>query len=426
MQGKGFSVLAQRSRLEASRLPHVICNLVLFCTAAAIALPAQSVFFTTLANFEYTNGAQPSAGLVQATDGNLYGTAGSGGTFGAGTVFKITPSGTLTTLYSFCPQCIDGDGPDSGLVQGRDGNFYGTTEAGGANGNYGTVFKITPEGDLTTLHSFNGSDGAFPGVLIQATDGNFYGTTTNGGFGDNGTVFEITPSGVLTTLHHFNGVTDGLGPSDLMQATDGNFYGSSTQSRMGGVGIIFKLTAGGLLSRLYNYCRQPNCTDGDNPNQLIQANDGNFYGTTVNGGEGEHCYGFGCGTVFKITPSGTLTTLYSFCHQANCADGGSPVGTLVQASDGNLYGTTSTAAGVGLVGYGTVFKITPSGTLTTLHAFDLTDGSDPTAGLVQATNGNFYGTTCFGGDLDLEACAYDGCGTVFRLGVVHTCATCRP
>jgi uncharacterized repeat protein (TIGR03803 family) len=373
---------------------------------------------------------------VQATDGNFYGTTLAGGTSenclgGCGTVFKITPGGTLTRLYSFCAQsgCPDGYKPYAGLVQATDGNFYGTTYGGGAYGNCvgglvgcGTVFKITPAGALTTLYSFCAqggcADGYTPfGGLVQATDGNLYGTTTNGGDGA-GTVFKITPSGTLTTLLVFD-YSDGDVPLDaLVQATDGNFYGTTHNG--GGyylLGNVFKMTPAGEVTTLYTFCSQGggNCTDGRNPGAaLVQASDRNFYGTTNGGGVNNNCE-YGCGTVFKITSGGELTTLHSF----NGADGQPPYAALVQATDGNFYGTT---AGGGY-GYGTVFEMTPAGEVITLYSFcsqggNCPDGAGPTGGLVQARDGNFYGTTTYGG-------TYDG-GTVFRLGVVNPCPTCRP
>jgi uncharacterized repeat protein (TIGR03803 family) len=336
------------------------------CAMTAIALTAQT--FTTLYSFDGTDGQHPDAGLVQATNGDFYGTTANGGTNcapgGCGTVFKITPSGTLTTLYSFCASegCFDGENPTAGLVQGTDGNFYGTTSAGGES-NGGTVFKMTPSGTLTTLHSFCASpdgclDGENPEGLVQGTDGSFYGTTFSRGASNGGTVFKITPSGTLTTL--------------------------------------------------YSFCSQSGCPDGQYPEAgLVQGTDGNFYGPTAGGGANVGTNGApGAGTVFKITPSGTLTTLYSFCASEVCTDGQYPVAGLVQGTDGNFYGTTAGGgANVGInygTGGGTVFKITPSGTLTTLYSFCsyggiyCTDGALPDAGLVQATNGDFYGTTANG------------------------------
>ena len=190
-----------------------------------VASPAQT--FTLLYSFDLTDGADPWAGLVQATDGNFYGTTYQGGANGAGTVFKITAGGVLTTLHSF--DGTDGADPFAGLVQATDGSFYGTTYYGGAGSGYGTVFKITAGGVLTRLHSFDSTDGANPHAeLVQATDGNFYGTTYNGGANAAGTVFKITAGGVLTTLHRFD-FTDGAYPrARLVQATDGSFYGTTS------------------------------------------------------------------------------------------------------------------------------------------------------------------------------------------------------
>jgi uncharacterized repeat protein (TIGR03803 family) len=348
------------------------------------------------------------ASLVQGTNGDLYGTTSDGG--GAnlgGTVFKITPSGVLTSLYSFCPQtsCADGYLPYAPLIQGTNGNFYGTTYGGGAN-NLGTVFKITPSGMLTTLHGFAGfpSDGQTPVAgLVQATNGNFYGTAAFGGGGSKGTVFKITPSGTLTTLHSFGG-PDGDSPyASVVQALNGNFYGTTFDGGTTNAGTVFKMTPGGRLTTLHSF----DGTDGDFlQGPLIQWTDGNFYGTTSGGGANQD------GTVFKITPSGTLTTLYSFCAQTNCADGATPGAGLVQATDGNLYGTTYDGGNGG----GTVFQITPNGALTTLYSFcailpGCKDGAHPSAGLVQDTNGTFYGTTQSGGT------SADGYGTVFSLSV---------
>jgi uncharacterized repeat protein (TIGR03803 family) len=389
--------------------------------------------FITLASFNGTDGAYPTAGLVQATNGNLYGTTSTGGAYGGGTVFKITPSGTLTTLYSFCAQsgCTDGGYPALGLVQANNGDLYGATSGGGAN-NGGTVFKITPGGTLTTLYSFCSQSGCTDGIdplagLVQATNGDLYGTTLYGGASNDGTVFKITPTGTLTTLYSFcskSVCTDGNGPfAGLAQATNGELYGTTVWGGAntnpdfpGGGGTVFKITPSGTLTTLYRFCSQSGCTDGARPAAgLVQATSGELYGTTVAGGANTNPdFPSGGGTVFKITPSGTLTTLYRFCSQSGCTDGALPQAALVQASDGYLYGTTSQEGANG--NYGTVFKITPSGALTTLYSFcsqsGCTDGSmdgNTAAGLVQATNGDLYGTT----ELD----GANGDGTVFRLSV---------
>jgi len=375
-----------------------ICIALVLCAAAVVASPATT--FTTLVSFDGTNGEFPEyAPLVQGLHGNLYGTTAYGGANGEGTVFKITPGGTLTTLHSF--DSTDGEYPYAGLVQATSGNFHGTTSGGGANG-YGTVFKITPGGTLTTLHSFDSADGAYPYAgLVQATNGNFYGTTSGGGANGYGTVFKITPEGTLTTLYSFcaqPNCTDGATPyATLVQATNGNFYGTTEIGGANGYGTVFKITARGTLTTLYSFCAQPNCSDGATPYAgLVQATNGNFYGTTFNGGAD------GYGTVFKITPRGMLTRLRSF----DGTDGASPIAGLVQATDGNFYGTTEIGKPNG---EGTVFEITARGTLTTLHSFAGADGAFPFAGLAQGTNGNFYGTAYEGGT------ANDG--TVFSLSV---------
>jgi uncharacterized repeat protein (TIGR03803 family) len=268
-----------------------ICLVCVFCAVAVIASPAQT--FTNLLFFDGTDGRYPAAPLIQGTDGNLYGTTSSGGAHSEayGTVFKITAEGKTTRLYSFCSKsgCADGSYPAAGLVLATDGNFYGTTPDGGANGE-GTVFRITPAGTLTTLHSF---------------------------------------------------------------------------------------------------CAEKGCSDGYEPAAgLVQAANGNFYGTTEFGGVN------GRGTVFEITAGGKLTTLYSFCAETNCTDGSQPVAGLVQAINGNFYGTTYSG---GADGIGTVFEITTGGKLTTLHSFDGSDGERPQAGLVQATNGTSTGQPTLAG-----------------------------
>jgi uncharacterized repeat protein (TIGR03803 family) len=406
-----------------------VCGIFLLWAMTAVALPAQT--FTTLHRFHNTDGADPLATVAQAADGYLYGTTYHGGASGGvcaggyscGTVFKITTIGKLTSLYSFCPQnnCTkDGANPSAGLLRASDGSLYGTTQYSGPNC-CGTVFKITPTGRLVTVYSFcsqtNCADGAIPFAgLVQGAHGNFYGTTYYGGANYEGTVFKITPSGDLTTLHSFDGA-DGANPSaGLIQAANGDFYGTTpgggvSDNCHGGCGTVFKITPSGILTTLYNFCSQSNCADGANPEAgLVQATNGNFYGTTPLGGANPPY-----GTVFEITPSGTLTTLYNFCSRGgfNCTDGAYPNG-LVRGTDGNFYGTTAegganTNACNGL-GCGTVFKTMPSGALTTLHSFDGTDGAQPLAGLAQDTNGAFYGTTSNGG-------SNRDYGTVFRLSV---------
>lgn len=306
---------------------------------------------------------QPYAGLVLATNGWFYGTTAQGGAYNWGTIFEIMSKGTLNTVYSFCAQtnCSDGVFPLFGLVQASNRKLYGTTPSAAAVGSPGTIFGTTPAGQFTTLLIFDGADGLSPsGPLIQARNGNLYGTAGAGGTYGQGTVFEITPGGRLTTLHNFDGA-DGSGPSlGLVQATDGNFYGTTQQGGANnncpfGCGTVFKMTPKGALKTIYNFCSLSNCTDGSLPiSGLVQAPDGNFYGTTAQSGSSTACGGYGCGTVFKLTPKGALTTLYTFCARTNCIDGAGPQAGLLQATSGIFYGVTT---GGGTTAGGTVFSL---------------------------------------------------------------------
>ena len=316
------------------------------------------------------------------------------------TVGCITVSAqTLTTLHSF--NGGDGRSPEATLVQGSDGNFYGTTALGGAHAK-GTVFRIDPTGSLTTLHSFSGSpgDGAVPVAgLVQGTDGNFYGTTASGGAFFQGTVFRMTSSGTITVLHSFNSfLSEGAVPvAGLVQGSDGNFYGTTALGGEHFQGTVFKIDATGTLTTLHSFSGSP--SEGANPVAgLVEGNDGNFYGTTPSGGE--HFQG----TVFRISQGGALTVLHSFAGHP--AEGGVPFAALVQGNDGNFYGTTAIG---GMHFKGTVFTIDSAGSLTTLHSFSGSpgEGANPVAGLVQGSDGNFYGTTALGGA--------HGAGTVFNL-----------
>lgn len=368
------------------------CIVFMSCAATTILSPAQT--FTTLVNFAGTNGAVPVAPLVQGFDGNFYGTTNGGGAHSYGTVFKLTPTGTLRTLYNFA--LTDGSYPAVKLVQAANGSFYGTTNAGGpvacpnSTEGCGTVFKITPSGTLTTLHNFEGTDGYYPeAALIQGTDGNFYGATGQGGTSNLGTIFKMTAAGTLTTLHNFDG-TDGSYPyGGLVQATDGNFYGVTYAGGANNDGTVFKITPSGTLTTLHNF----DGTDGANSyGPLIQATNGKLYGATAFGGLSDCTLQgnvVGCGTIFRITLAGTFATLYEFVY----TDGAFPSVGLVQATDGNFYSTTYQG---GANKDGILFSLTPAGILTTLHAFDSTDGLDPNA-LIQDTNGKFYGTSLFGG-----------------------------
>lgn len=380
---------------------------VAFCLAAMMAASAQT--FTNLYTFEFNNGRRPRSPLVQGLNGNFFGTTYYGGSTDDGTVFEITSTGALTSLYSFCElsNCLDGMNPSDALILGLDGNYYGTTQEGGANtGNgcdfgCGTVFKITPGGIVTTLYSFCAlsgcSDGYLPNGLVQGADGNFYGTTVYGGLntpaclGFCGTLFRLTPQGALTTLYTFclqKKCADGAGPEPgLIQASNGNFYGTTSSGSVGGV--IFEITPGGKYSVLYTLPRGA-------PMGLTQAANGNLYGITPNSGA------YRGGSVFQVTLNGKFSTLYSFCAQSGCPDGSSPVGRLVQGTDGNLYGTASmgganTNTNDCPFGCGTIFSLSQTGTFTNLYNFcslaNCADGDGPDWGMIQGTDGKFYGNT---------------------------------
>jgi uncharacterized repeat protein (TIGR03803 family) len=342
--------------------------------------------FRVLSNFNVADGSAPRfVSLVQGTDGNLWGTTAAGGTgcTDCGTIYKISPSGTLSVVYNLNES--SGYDPAVGLTLSTSGDFYGV--GGLSAGGFGTVFKITGSGALTVLRNFDNTNGNDPeGALTQGTDGNFYGTTNFGGSDDVGTVFKITPGGTLTTLQSFD-VDNGAYPyGQLVQGTDGSFYGVTEEGgdlecSNGGCGTVFKITPGGVFTLLHSFSG----SDGEFPvGGLVQGENGDFYGTTMEGGA------FSIGTVFEITSSDTFTSLLSF---GGANEGGEPLAPLIQATDGNFYGTTY---------YGTVFQLTPAGGLRTMFAFSdgKEDGQSPEGGLVQDTNGTFYGVTYRGGQYD--------------------------
>jgi uncharacterized repeat protein (TIGR03803 family) len=391
---------------------------------AGAAVPAQAQTPTIVYAFPGTPGpVNPNIeAIAQGRDGNLYFTA-AGGDGGAanctvtycGAAFKITPAGAVSDLFDFsnnnCTVVLCGYDAYGGMTLGTDGNFYGAFYEGGNTSSLGAVFKLSPAGVLTLQHSFAGTgDGSHPyGAPIEGTNGVFYGTTTAAA--NNSTAYSVTSAGVFTTLHTFTGTDGQYVYAPLVQGSDGNFYGDSSAGGTSNDGVIFKMTPSGTVTVLHNFAG----TDGSNGSfPLIQASDGNFYGSSYAGGTN------GAGVVFKITPSGTYTVL----HNINgTTDGNGPWGSLVQATNGTMYGLTSD---IEIDLNGTIFSITTGGTFTTLYSFTgSTDGGDPLSPLRQHTNGLLYGTTNVGGNtncfsvvnIDGEPTEVFGCGEVYSLDI---------
>jgi uncharacterized repeat protein (TIGR03803 family) len=353
-----------------------------------------------------STGGNPFSGLVRGPDGYLYGTTEAGGADNDGTVYRLTTTGSLGTVYSFTGG-NDGANPYAALVQaGTNGDLYGTAETSGTYGE-GTIYKITSSGSFSVLYSFTGGDdGGQPySALVAGTNGNLYGTNVEGGSSDDGTVYEISTSGSFNTLHAFTGNPDGAYPyAALVAGTDGNFYGTTVIGGTNNAGAVYKITPGGTENTLYSFTTG---TTGESYPYaaLVRGTNGYFYGTTSQGGAS------GDGTVFEITSSGTLTTLHSFSGD----DGEDPRAALALGNDGNFYGTTVTS---GTEGYGTVFEISPSpgGSFTPLHTFTSgKDGMNPYATLLKQPGGGFYGTT--------ELSGAHGYGTVFSITADGTLTT---
>ena len=382
--------------------------------------------FTNLVYFDTTNGNwflvgtpfESDANLVQANDGNFYGVTWGGGIdssnpFGGdGTIFRLTPSGVYTLLVEF--NITNGSKPFGGLIQGMDGSLYGTTADGTNYG--GTVYRVTTNGAVTVLWTFNGTNGMAPQAgLVQDKSGALYGTTYYGGSGyvgrpgypflfagGDGTVFKIDTNGNFSSLVSFNGTNGDHPQAALTLGCDGNFYGTTSvggatfiNEETNGYGTIFKMTPTGALTTLFSF----NGNNGGYPESaLLQADDGNLYGTTYSGGIND------AGTVFKITTNGDFASLVSF-------DGGNDAlgqAALVQGSDGNFYGTTSTGSSDG-----SIFQMTPAGFLTNIKTFNALNGSYP-ARLTLGTDGDFYGITQDNGSPGFGI-NVGASGTIFRL-----------
>lgn len=339
--------------------------------------------FSVLHEFNGTDGAFPYAELVQASDGSFYGTTGSGGIQDDGTIFKLDPSGDFSIRYEF-----DGAtgvaNPNTGLIQGSDGSFYGAT-----NGGYGgTIYKLDASGDFSILHSFDYGINSAPSSLTQGPDGHFYGTTMTGGISGFGTVFELDSAGNFSVLHEFD-YERGAWPYGVIQANDGSFYGTTNDGGSNSTGTVFKLDGSGNFTLLHTFDKAMGSGV-----KLIQGSDGNFYGTTWDGG-------IGFGTLFKLDAAGNTDILYEFEATEDLSSANPS--NLIQGTDASFYGTTERG---GSNGFGTIFKLDPSGSFSILHSFDSTDGSGPT-NLIQGHDGLFYGTTAGGGG--------NGGGTFFKI-----------
>ena len=390
-------------------LGKIACILAAFCFATAVVSIAQT--YTNLADFDGTNGNGPNGTLVQGVDGNFYGTTLVGGSAKSGTVFRVTPNGEITNLHTFCLKtgCPDGARPIPGLTLATNGKFYGTTYDSG-----GTVFEITPNGALTTIHQFcslpNCADGGAPqGSMIQGIDGNLYGTAYGSGAHSGGTVFKITPAGSFSVLYNFCSQTncaDGKFPMGaLTLSPTGNIVGTTSLGGANGLGTVFEVSLAGQLTTLYSFPKAQ-VIGGNVANGIILGTDGSYYGTTFAGGKNDQ------GTIFRLSQSGQVRG-YSLCSQPNCADGLQPLSALAEGTDGNYYGTTT---GGGFTS-GNIFQITPTGTFTSLYTCNAPgcpDGENWTAGLVQGTDGNFYGVASEGGN---QSACLGGCGTFFSLSM---------
>ncbi|MFL5788511.1 MAG: choice-of-anchor tandem repeat GloVer-containing protein [Flavisolibacter sp.] len=362
---------------------------------------------TIMHHFNYnTDGGNPYGSLTIGTDGNYYGLTSAGGTNTYGTIFKMTPTGVYTLLKYFTSP--DGTNPHGQMTVGLDSNFYGITNAGGASG-YGTIFKYTRTGVYTVLKSFvNLTDGGRPtGSLLRANDGNFYAGTTTGGNHNNGTLIKITPSGIFTVLRNMNFATDGYYiKSDLVQAPDHFLYGLTYGGGPSSNGTAFKINLDSTNFQVIHAFNN-NAVEGSYPfGSLIVGTDGLLYGNTNIGGPN------GTGTIFKMTTTGTLTVLHSYVQ---VTEGGNPSGSLLKGFDGNYYGLTI-RGGVSL--YGTAFKISSTGTFKVLNSFNGgIQGSVPFESMIQAIDKGLYGTTSGGGSTDNGA-IFKICGGVTT--IVHS------
>ena len=375
----------------------LLSALALLAPTPGFAASAQTVPIDLIYAFSGTDGANPQAAPIVGNDGNLYGTTNNTGPNGHGTVYMVSPDGkTFATLHTF--NGSDGSPPNAGLLQASDGFLYGTTVEGGPNGG-GTVFKVSTDGKtFATVYAFSGVADLYAG-LIQADDGFLYGVTAFGDTNSHGTVFAVSTDGTtFRTVHTFSG-GDGTGPQGtLVEGLDGNLYGTTLEGGTNDDGVVFMVSRDGqTFQDLHTF------EDSDGfflASGLLLASDGNLYGTASEGGAGDD------GTVFMVSTDGTT---FNVLHAFDSTDGALPESGLLQASDGNLYGTTFNG---GASSGGTAFMVSPDGkTFNSLYSFGGNgDGDNPVAGLVQAGDGNFYGAAQAGGNSS-------GDGTVYRLDV---------
>jgi uncharacterized repeat protein (TIGR03803 family) len=375
-------------------------------TLGAQTQPSSGWTFHLLYQFKNgAGGAYPYATPILDSEGNLYGTTCNDGAFASGTVWKLSPDGKHTALYSFKQTGGGGAFPYSSLVLDAGGNLYATTQFGGVYGGScgatgcGTVFKIDPAGNENVLHQFMGgtNDGSQSEQgLVLDPGGNLYGTTWYGGTNGLGVIFRIDSSGNETVVHNFDPSTDGYWPygGTLLRDSAGNFYGTAEYGGAFFFGTVFRMDSSGTVKALHSFGGPG---DGANPiGSLVRDAAGNLYGVTNRGGA------FNFGTVFKIDSSGNETVLYSFSGTGG--DGAAPIGGLTRDSAGNLYGTTDSGGSHYL---GTVFTLDPTNKETILHNFDGATGKNPEFTLLLDSKGNLYGTAFEGG-------AYGG-GVVYEL-----------
>lgn len=347
--------------------------------------------YTVLHNFGMTRTetqAPYESGIIaQGRDGNLF---SAGGTFYLGAAFRISPAGSFVPMHTFSRS--DGQLPSGGLTLGSNGWLYGTTVYGGQT-IWGTIFKMRYSGEVTTLHSFDDStNGGSPWAPpIQSLSGDFYGTTRGTTTYNYGSLYRISNTGVFTLLHAMSWSDGAHAFGPLVQATNYWFYGTALEGGANYLGTLFRVSSKGDFEVLFNF----DGAHGANPMAgLIQGTNGSFYGVTMGGGA------YGLGALFEMTPNHTVKVLHSFL--GGSVDGSTPEGGIVQASDGNLYGTTSDG---GEHQGGVLFRLTPGGAYTVLHHFDGPTGVAPRTGLMQHTNGRLYGMTSGGG--------YNGDGVFF-------------